>query len=347
MAQMTKNPYDLKLKLICKENVDRLNDYHKNGTCFPIEMEVSPTNICNLKCKWCISEQYHKNDMLERDILLKFLREYKEMGGKSIIWSGGGEPTTYPHFIEAIKELDKLGIDQGLMTNGFFNDKILNVVGNIMKWTRISLDTVNKDRYKNLKGVDAFDTVLENIKKLSKYPTKLVINMNISKENEDEIFEVAWKVKQLGAQGFQLRPVLPCPAEPKLYIPPNIESNIKSLKNIQTKDFFVSISYDKFEEMTNPRRYNSCKYHHFICVLNANGELSVCMYRLYEPDFVFGNINKNSLKDIWNSEQRKKVIEKTINMDFSKCQVCCKGHELNDFLHDLDVANSLGDKKFL
>ncbi len=347
MTQLTKNPYDLKLKLICRENIERLNEYHKDGTCFPIEMEVNPTNICNLRCSWCISEQYHRDDTLKKSVLLKFLKEYKEMGGKSIIWSGGGEPTVYPHFIDAVKEADKLGIDQGLMTNGFFNEKTLKVVGKIMKWTRISLDTIKREKYKKMKGVDALEGVLKNIKELSKHPTKLVINMNVSKINEDEMFEVAWKAKQLGTNGFQLRPVLPCPADPTVYIPPNVESAIKSLKNLQDKNFFVSISHDKFDDMLKPRRYKSCTYHNFICILNANGDVSVCMYRLYEPDFVFGNIYKNSLKEIWNSKQREKVIKNTKNMDFSKCQICCKGHELNDFIHDLEITNKLSDRRFL
>lgn len=347
MQQFTKNPYDLRLKLICKENIERLNEYHRTGSCFPIEIEINPTNMCNLKCSWCISKQYHRNDTLEIKTLKRFLKEYKEMGGKSIIWSGGGEPTTYSHFEEAVKEADRLGIDQGLMTNGLFSEKKVETIGRIMKWVRISLDTVDRDKYKEMKGVNGLSAVMENIKKLSKSQTKMVINMNAGKINEGETFEVANKSKELGAKGFQLRPVLPCPAEKESYIPPDIESTIKSLKGLQTKDFFVSISYDKFEEMLKPRVYDSCRYHNFICILNANGDFCVCMYRLYEPEFVFGNIYKKNLKDIWNSEQRKKVIENTTNMDFSKCQICCKGHELNVFLHNIELINKLNDRKFL
>ena len=345
--QLTRNPYDLKLKLICKENIGRLVEYYKKGFCFPIEMEVNPTNICNLNCSWCISKQYHRNELLKIDTLKTFLRAFKKLGGKSIIWSGGGEPTCHPDFVTAVNESDKLGIEQGLMTNGFFSDKILQVVGNTMKWIRISLDTLNRYKYKQMKGVDVLEKVIENIKISSNYSAKLVVNMNVSKINENEIFDVALKARQLGADGFQLRPVLPTLYHKTIYIPPNMEDTIETLNNLNTARFVSHVSYDKFEEMLKPREYKSCTYHNFIGILNSNGDVSVCMYRLYEREFAFGNIYENSLDEIWNSQKRQEVIKHCKDMDFSKCQVCCKGHELNTFIHSLEITNNSQDRKFL
>lgn len=345
--QLTPNPYDLKLKLVCSENIDRLVQYYRERSCFPMAIELSPTNLCNLACSWCISKQYHRDESLDLETLLWFLREYKELGGKSITWSGGGEPTRYTGFSVAVVVADELGIDQGLMTNGLFGDSALQIAGEKMQWVRVSLDTINRQRYEDMKGVDALDAVLKNIEKLSGYPARVIVNMNLAKVNEDEVLAVARMAKFLGADGFQLRPVLPIPSDHTFYVPPNLETIIGYLSGLNGSDFFCNISYDKFDSIGKPREYNSCVYHNFLCVLNANGDVSVCMYKLYEDEFTFGNIYENSLADIWNSGKRQKVVENCTDMDFSRCQECCKGHELNTFLHYIDVADGLRDRRFL
>lgn len=345
--QLTPNPYDLKLKLICDENIDRLREYLRTGSCFPMAIEISPTNRCNLECSWCISKQYHRNDTLDWGVLVKFLGDYKELGGKSVTWSGGGEPTVYPQFAMAVETASILGLDQGLMTNGLFGNKSLEVTGEIIQWVRVSLDTVNNERYKQMKGRDALGKVLKNIERLAKCPTKLIVNMNLARVNEDEVLDVATVAKNLGAKGFQLRPVLPIPDDSTYYIPDNLDEIIAELKGLETPDFFCNISYDKFNELGKPREYKSCTYHNFLCVLNANGDLSVCMYKLYEDEFTFGNIYVQDVGEIWSSRRRKQVIKLCTDMDFSTCQVCCKGHELNTFLYYIEVADGMKDRRFL
>lgn len=346
--QLTNNPYDLKLKLVCKENISRLIEYQTIGSCFPISMEISPTNLCDLNCSWCISKQYRRNDSLDIEVLKKFLKEFKQLGGKSITWSGGGESTLYPYFAEVVYEADKVGLDQGLMTNGLFSSKAsLRTAGNLIKWIRVSLDTIDRQKYKAMKRTDALGKVIDNIRELANYPAKLLVNMNITKVNETEALDIALKARELGANGFQIRPVLPIPSDMTYYTPPNLEDAVGGLRCLSNDDFFCHVSYDKFEELLRPREYKSCTYHNFICVLNANGDVSVCMYKLYEDEFTFGNIYQNSLKQIWNSQKRQEVIKYCTNMDFSHCQVCCKGHELNTFLYHIDIVGKMKDRRFL
>lgn len=348
--QLTPNPYDLKLKLVCPENIERLLEYQMTGSCFPMAIEISPTNRCNLNCTWCISKQYHKDESLDMDVLLKFLYEYKEMGGKSITWSGGGEPTTYKGFLEGVWYADSLGLDQGMMTNGTFSGLVLNAIAEKMQWVRISLDTVDRHRYVEMKGVSLLDKVMGNIQALVRHTqprARVIVNMNLSKVNEDEVMVVARTSKFLGADRFQLRPVLPIPSDMTYYVPDNLDDIIAELETLNGDGFFCHISHDKFYGIDKPREYTSCTYHNFLCVLNSNGDLSVCMYKLYEDAFTFGNIYRYNLSDIWASDKRKQVVAHCTDMDFSQCQVCCKGHELNTFLHYIEMAQGMRDRRFL
>lgn len=355
IIQMTEFPYDLILKMFCEDNIDRVVEYYRTGSTFPFAMEISPTNRCNLDCSWCISKYYHRNDELDIGKLKEFLKDYKRMGGKSVGWSGGGEPTMYRHIVEAIEYADKIRLEQGMMSNGVFSEELIDLIGNKMVWLRISLDTANRSLYKRLKGADVLPVVEKNVRALSHYPVKVGINVNMNRENERDVVATARKAKKWGANVFQLRPVMPVinpltgGYDDSPYISGDLKGITESLMKLEDRSipFGISMSHDKFSNLTKGRIYDSCISHNFFFVLNANGDLCVCMYHLYEDDFTFGNINEGTLEEIWNSEKRRKVILSTRNMDFSKCQVCCKGHGCNEIMYKEGVIGRMSDRRFL
>ena len=106
--------------------------------------------------------------------------------------------------------------------------------------------------------------------------------------------------------------------------------------------FRVAISWDKFEDVNDTtgnfgRTYSKCLYHYLCCVLNADGDLCVCMYHLGDRAFSFGNIYEQTADEIWAGPKRREVIGMcTSSLDLSSCQVCCKGHEINKLLSQFE-----------
>ena len=98
----------------------------------------------------------------------------------------------------------------------------------------------------------------------------------------------------------------------------------------------VSFSYDKLMDLKDGNffPYESCEGHFFAPVLQANGDLDVCMYHPKEERFTFGNIYEDRFPEIWLSERRKEIVEYLRNgcEMHKQCQVCCKLNELNKFL---------------
>ena len=85
------------------------------------------------------------------------------------------------------------------------------------------------------------------------------------------------------------------------------EGDVEALP-FESATFDVVVSWDKFEDLERNdfgRTYVKCLYHFFICVLNANGDLCVCMYHLDDQRFTFGNIYLDSIEEIWNSRRRQ------------------------------------------
>jgi len=349
-----RNPFGAQAKILW--HTDRLCSFLREGSAFPVHVEISPTNHCNMSCEWCISSYLRSREFMEITVLKRFLREFHDLGGRAIGWSGGGEPTCHPKLAEAIEEAADVGLKQGLFTNGLFPKRLIKVIGENMVWVRLALDTTNPQSFSQKKGVNekALGKVLSNIRELSEYPVRVITNAELAEWNADHMENIIKASEQCGADIAQIRPVLPRPyTEEKI----NRDFYIAQLQRLREyeemggAEFKVFISWDKFEDFINGepygRTYDKCQYHHFFCVLNANGDLGVCMYRLNDDNFIFGNIYKKSVKEIWESEKRKKVIKYCNGgIDFSKCQICCKGQELNKFIHFIQNPNLRSDPDF-
>ena len=309
-----------------------------------------------------ISSNPERRKGLDPIYVKKFLKEAKELGLKSITGSGGGEITMWSGFREVMEYAKEIGLEIALMTNGAWNKKDTEFIKDNMKWVRVSLDTFDSVRYRNEKATGLFPKVIENIKNVVGGKAKIGLNCNVGDYNKDEIIEFSVDAKKLGVNYAQYRPILPLWFDTSVnqnYRKPYPKEWVEELKpklfaaeQLSTDDFKVYISWDKFEGMAMPnfgRLYDKCKYHHFQCVLNADGNLYVCAYRMLEPDkFAFGNIYEQSAEEIWNSEKRKKVVNFCENdLDIERCQVKCKGENINNFIHLIENPKEESDVNFL
>ncbi|HUV24819.1 MAG TPA: SPASM domain-containing protein, partial [Methanomassiliicoccales archaeon] len=160
--------------------------------------------------------------------------------------------------------------------------------------------------------------------------------------------------REQGIDGFQVRPVLPGPGEiisqEEIDFYRDILGKRDVLKKHECDGFQVFFSYDKFMDMVSGdvylRPYDKCQYHQFILVLNANGDLCVCTHHLGDERFTFGNVYENTVKGIWESDIRMRTTEYCNQLDFSECQVCCKGYELNKLLYFIQNPNPRSDPDF-
>jgi len=360
------NPFGAQVKMLW--HLDRLAEWHQTGDTFPLLIEINPTNRCNEACRWCISGNTHLSNPAmareeraerlrevaahpaisghpERELglafvdLTRFLREARLLGLKAITWSGGGEPTTYSRFPDAVVEATNAGLEQGLMTNGLYPSTYLPIVGTHLRWMRVSLDTLDPAKYAYHKRSNGLAAVMRNIKEVVNYPVQVGINMNLAPWNVDEVRAIAEWSRDIGAAYFQVRPILGLPFElrgnepyreqPRLDWLQSVKPTLRDVETIRTDRFRVCVSWDKFKDLEDPqfgRSYKQCLAHHFVCILNADGDLCVCMYHLGDRRFSFGNIYEQSVADIWNGDKRRQVLDLCTNkLDLETCQVCCKG----------------------
>ena len=162
-------------------------------------LRVSITDRCNFRCLYCYSikkwKKLRHEDILRFEEILRIVEVGSELGIKRVRITGG-EPLLRKNVEYLIRELRKIsGIkDIGLTTNGYFlleKAEVLKSAG--LSRINISLDTLNKEKFKMLTGVDGWDRVWKGIQKvldLGFSPVK--INAVVIRGfNDDEVVDLA------------------------------------------------------------------------------------------------------------------------------------------------------------
>jgi len=301
---------------------------------YPVSVELSLTNRCNLKCVWCVDWHLRKKDKKELDFkaLKNLILDLEAGGTRGITIEGGGEPTLYKHFNELMKFISKVKIKFGLITNGILIP-YYNYVDRF-EWIRVSLDVDSEDNYAKYKGGKRSDynLIFKNLEKLvEKANKKTVIGVSYiaTKHNMDNIISVIKKVKNAGADYFYIRPVedhadlLPKPEE------------MEGLEKYGNKNFKVLVNYGERIERGNAGL--PCIAHSLSSVISADGSVYLCGRLHIHPEWSpIGNCDKLTFSEIWKSSARKKQAAKVYNIDFTTkyCPVC-RMTKFNKELFDL------------
>lgn len=127
-------------KLLRQE--DRFAEWRR-GIYRPISLQIAPTDKCNLSCSFC-SVKNRVGDQISFEETARCLDELARLGLKSVEFTGGGEPTMYPHLCNLIELADGLKLQIGLITNGILLTKKVNQhYLDMLDWVRISMNSLD------------------------------------------------------------------------------------------------------------------------------------------------------------------------------------------------------------
>lgn len=120
-------------------------------------IELQLTDKCILNCPNC-----HFREIGECEFSFEWLDNIVNfIKPKAITIAGGGEPTIYPRFNDAVLKLAKIPrVKLGLITNGVIVPKGLWV--KYITWVRVSVYSIEKGKYAGRKP-ELFDKVINNV----------------------------------------------------------------------------------------------------------------------------------------------------------------------------------------
>ena len=119
----------------------------------PISINLDLTTACNYACDHCVDfDILNTGVRYDHEKLLASLVQLAARGLKSVIVIGGGEPTTYPKFEQAVLRMKELGLKVGIVTNGTGMAKIRDIAHRLdgKDWVRLSLDSGTDETFQRM-----------------------------------------------------------------------------------------------------------------------------------------------------------------------------------------------------
>ncbi len=313
----------------------------------PIYVEISPTGICNHKCLFCHYNYLGHEGKFKKGKMLELVKELAQVGVKSLVFAGNGEPTLHMDTIEAIKLAKSLGLDVALSTNGaLLKEESFEILVNCLTWIRFSFNAGSEENYAFVHQAksDDYDKVVNNIKKLKATKDRLNSRITIGTqyvlipENKDFALEHGKMLKELGVDYFSIKHFYNH-SHNKFEVVENISDEfIENLSNEAQKlcssDFNFIVR--STSNLNSQRVYNTCYGLELILFIDEEGDVYSCFSHQHDKKTIIGNIFENSFKDIWSSTQKKNSID-YINdcIDKNSCQPNCRHHQINNYLWEI------------
>ena len=162
-------------------------------------LRISLTELCNLRCRYCMPMEgipkINHNDTLTYEEILMAVKVAAKLGITKIRLTGG-EPLIKKDIVSLASNIKKIdGIKElCITTNGLLLKQYASDLKNAgVDRLNISLDTLNKDKYKYITRVGELDDALAGIEKAQSVGFKKIkINVVlIGGFNDDEIVDLA------------------------------------------------------------------------------------------------------------------------------------------------------------
>ncbi len=278
----------------------------------PQIFNIETTNLCPMDCVMC-PRRHMKRKLGHMDFNLykKIINQIK--GNTYSIWLHHfGDPLMHPELYKFIEYAEKNKVKTKISINpGFLTKEIgKKIIDAKLTHLHISLDGTNDAMYKKLRGRNAdYNKAIENINEFLKlkkgkkpYVSLAMIHMKETKDKIEE-FRKKWDVK--GIDKVEIKEFTTWDGSDK--------EIIKLAEDSQ-----------KSEGFQKSLKYPCVRPWHRMTVL-WDGRVVPCCFD-YDGKYILGDLNKESLKEIWNGKQMRKLRKQHITNNFEDNELCknCK-----------------------
>lgn len=328
----------------------RIADWFEGKNIYPLYVEISPAGGCNHRCEFCsVDFMGYKPVFLEKEHLLETLREMGTLGVKSVMFAGEGEPLLHKDIGEITEYTKKeSGIDVAFTTNGvLMKPQLAEKIIPFSEWIKVSCNAGTAETYGKIHGTspDDFTKLFKNLEYAVKFREKEKLNCTLGIQtillpvNIPDVRKLADISRNTGLDYIVVKPYMPHYLNQHSYDIKyeEIEKLEEELEKIASENFKIiyrAKAMEKWDQKTKP--YDKCFAMPFWAYIDSEGNVWGCSARMPEEDFNFGNIYKNSFKEIWEGEKRMKVLPSICSdIDPEKCKITCRMDEINRYLWNL------------
>jgi len=272
----------------------------------PTYLLIEPVSTCNLRCPFCFQtdKSFTKKPfmgVMDFDLFKKIVDEADNLKVGAITLASRGEPTLHKKYKEMIKYVGekKYIFEIKTNTNATFldEDTCHALLKNNISQVVISADHYIKEDYERLRLGANFEKILANVDRLYKirkefYP-KSITEIRISGIDND---------KNLNQKLFY-------------------DFWIKRSDHVSSS--YPMERWNTYENKVHPEINDACQYLWDRMYVWFDGKTNPCDAD-YKSYLSYGDVNNNSIKDIWNNVALKDIRIAHMNNERSKIDPCNK-----------------------
>jgi MoaA/NifB/PqqE/SkfB family radical SAM enzyme len=279
----------------------------KFGVRAPEVLLISPTKVCNLRCKGCYADSTSELEKLSWPVLDRLVGEVHELwGGRFIVFSGG-EPLAYKDEGHGVLDLAEKHPDCYFMmyTNSTLIDdataRRMGRLGNVMP--AISIEGL-KEKTDDRRGAGVFDQVVAAMGRLRRHKVFFGVSITATRENVEEILSdpvIDFYFKEQGALFAWLFHYMPIGRAITLDLMPTPEQRLwmwkRSWELIKDRRLFIA---DFWNGGTTARGCISAGRQGGYMAVVWNGDVVPCVFLPYSPvNINDAYANGKNLNDVW------------------------------------------------
>ncbi|MFI1773336.1 GTP 3',8-cyclase MoaA [Thalassobellus citreus] len=157
-------------------------------------LRISLIERCNLRCSYCMPEEgvqlSPKNHLMTYEEIYDIAKTFVKHGVTKIRLTGG-EPLIRKDIPIILEKLATLPVELSITSNAVIIDKFIDILkASGIKSINVSLDSLDKEKFKHITRRDQFEKVYNNILLLVKEGFKVKVNAVLMKDfNDNEIID--------------------------------------------------------------------------------------------------------------------------------------------------------------
>ena len=313
----------------------------------PIIITLMLNNKCVTDCVYCYANKDYKvENPLSTEKILSLIKEANDLGVQTFNLNGG-EVLLHKDWYIILKELLQYGFLPYISTKVPLTEEQIKQLKDLgIQRIQVSIDAWNGVTLSKVLGVKEsyFDKIKETLRLLELYDIKVLIKSVITKHN-DELNEIETLLTNL-VKFSNIVSISVAPGESSLYkqgetgflnyrITKEKWNKISEWVSTFAANFAIKISaqgvlskdslFSPVEEKAKVFGKRSlCSANTISLYILPDGQVTICEELYWSPKFIIGDVTKQSIMEIWDSEKAKGLYKLSQN-DFrpqSACKYC-------------------------
>lgn len=286
-------------------------------------LHIEIANECNERCVHCYIPHEYKTKSIDSELFYRTIEEGRDMNIINVTLSGG-EPLLHKDILGFLKKCRELDLSVNVLTNlTLLSDAVIEEMKKnpllCVQTSIYSMDASIHDSITKVKG--SFEKTKSNLLKLKNAGIPLQISCPVMKQNKDTFNSVIAFGEENGISVavdyviFASYDHTNCNLVNRL----SLEEISRAFDKQATDEYidYMRIQADEKNALTAQDPICSiCRY--YICI-SADGTVFPCIG--WQAN-VIGDLNKQSLRDIWETSDDIKKLRQITRQKFPKCVSC-------------------------